>query len=53
MCNQIGGGSRVGSSKIPKGPLASLPGAFLAEACEFNRSFHHHRPTIGLINNLE
>jgi UDP-N-acetylmuramate--alanine ligase len=53
MCDQIGGGSRVGSNKIPKGPLASLPGAFLAEACEFNRSFHHHRPTIGLINNLE
>jgi UDP-N-acetylmuramate--alanine ligase len=53
MCPQIGGGSRVGSNTIPKGSMRGLPGAFLAEACEFNRSFHHHRPTIGLINNLE
>jgi UDP-N-acetylmuramate--alanine ligase len=52
-CPQIGGGSRVGSNTIPKGPMKGLPGAFLAEACEFNRSFHHHRPTIGFINNLE
>jgi UDP-N-acetylmuramate--alanine ligase len=29
------------------------PGIFVAEACEFNRSFHHHRPTFALINNLE
>src|SRR5262245_46910313 len=52
-CPQIGGGNRVGSNTMPKGPLANLPGAFLAEACEFNRSFHHPRPTIGLINNIE
>jgi UDP-N-acetylmuramate--alanine ligase len=25
----------------------------VAEACEFNRSFHHHRPLLGLINNIE
>jgi UDP-N-acetylmuramate--alanine ligase len=39
--------------QIPFGPLRGRPGILLAEACEFNRSFHHHRPTIGLINNIE
>src|SRR5690606_37646243 len=35
------------------GPYAERPGYLIAEACEFNRSFHHHRPTIALINNVE
>jgi UDP-N-acetylmuramate--alanine ligase len=52
-CHQIGGGSRTGGASIPKGALAGSPGILIAEACEFNRSFHHHRPRIGLINNLE
>jgi UDP-N-acetylmuramate--alanine ligase len=53
-CDQIGGGSRVGGPVIPgDGPYASRPGLLVCEACEFNRSFHHHRPTIGLINNIE
>ncbi len=53
-CQQIGGGSRYGSAKVPHdGPYAGKPGLLIAEACEFNRSFHHHRPTIGLINNIE
>jgi UDP-N-acetylmuramate--alanine ligase len=52
-CPQIGGGSRTGAITIPKGTLAGKPGTLIAEACEFNRSFHHHRPTIGLINNIE
>lgn len=53
-CPQIGGGSRTGAAAIPgHGPFAGKPGILLAEACEFNRSFHHHRPTIGLINNIE
>lgn len=53
-CAQIGGGSRTGAPTIPgKGVMAGKPGTLLAEACEFNRSFHHHRPTIGLINNIE
>jgi len=52
-CPQIGGGSRTGGTTIPLGPLKGKPAVLLAEACEFNRSFHHHRPTIGLINNLE
>ncbi len=52
-CDQIGGGSRLGASTIPHGPHAGEGGILITEACEFNRSFHHHRPTIGLINNVE
>ena len=53
-CDQIGGGSRIGASRIPPGgPLAGDPGILVSEACEFNRSFHNHRPTIALINNIE
>lgn len=46
-CAQTGGGSRVGH------PEPNQPNILISEACEFNRSFHHHRPTVGLINNLE
>ena len=53
-CRQIGGGSRVGAPVVPgDGPRSGGPGLFVAEACEFNRSFHHHRPVVGLINNIE
>ncbi|MBC8309275.1 MAG: UDP-N-acetylmuramate--L-alanine ligase [Phycisphaerales bacterium] len=52
-CSQIGGSSRVGSSKIPQGPLEGKCGVLVSESCEFNRSFHDHVPTIGLINNIE
>ena len=52
-CEQIGGGSRTGAATIPSGPHAGEGGILITEACEFNRSFHHHRPSIGLINNLE
>ncbi|MBC23954.1 MAG: UDP-N-acetylmuramate--L-alanine ligase [Phycisphaerae bacterium] len=53
-CEQIGGGSRCGAMRIPgDGPYGDQPGILLAEACEFNRSFHHHRPVLGLINNIE
>jgi UDP-N-acetylmuramate--alanine ligase len=53
-CRQIGGGSRTGSEVIPGGgSMAGKPGILLCEACEFNRSFHHHRPQMGLINNIE
>jgi UDP-N-acetylmuramate--alanine ligase len=52
-CAQIGGGSRTGSATIPAGPCKDEPGILIAEACEFNRSFHHHRPQISLINNVE
>ncbi len=53
-CPQIGGGSRTGADTVPgDGPLAGRPGLLVAEACEYNRSFHHHRPVIGLIGNIE
>ncbi len=52
-CEQLGGGSRTGATKIPMGRLHGSDGVLVCEACEFNRSFHHHAPTIGLINNIE
>jgi len=39
---QLGGGSRSGTGA-----------AFVAEACEFDRSFHNLRPTIACITNIE
>ena len=39
---QLGGGSRSGSSDF-----------FVAEACEFDRSFHHLHPQVALITNIE
>ena len=39
---QLGGGSRSGSGQ-----------AFIAEACEYDRSFHHLRPKVALITNIE
>ncbi len=53
VCPQIGGGSRTGAERIPAGPMEGKAGVLLCEACEFNRSFHHHHPQIGLINNIE
>ncbi len=44
-CEQIGGGSRTGRS----GP----GGILVAEACEFDRSFHHLHPTHAVILNVE
>lgn len=48
-----GGGFRTGAERIPSGPLLGQPGIMVAEACEYDRSFHNHRPTIALINNVE
>lgn len=47
------GGYRMGSAEITSGPFTGRPGLLLAEACEFNRSFHHHRPVVGAIANCE
>ncbi len=41
-CQQIGGGWRVGSSKL-----------LVAEACEFDRSFHNFHPRHAVILNIE
>ena len=65
QCGQLQGGSlgsavfskpagfRVGASEVPIGPYAGRPGLLIAEACEFNRSFHNLRPTIGAVTNVE
>ncbi|MCA9284629.1 MAG: UDP-N-acetylmuramate--L-alanine ligase [Phycisphaerales bacterium] len=53
VCPQIGGGSRTGGDSIPTGSLAGRPGILVCEACEFNRSFHHHHPHLALVNNIE
>ncbi|MGD1915029.1 MAG: UDP-N-acetylmuramate--L-alanine ligase [Phycisphaerales bacterium] len=46
-------GSRLGSPEIPSGPRFGATGLLVAEACEFNRSFHNLRPTIAGIGNIE
>lgn len=46
-------GFRLGSDAIPLGNLEHQPGLLLAEACEFNRSFHHLHPTIAAIMSVE
>lgn len=51
--NETGVGYRVGSAKIPRGAMAGRDGVLLVEACEFNRSFHHLRPTIASIGQIE
>jgi UDP-N-acetylmuramate--alanine ligase len=52
-CEQIGTSS-PGAPRIPgDGPMGGEPGILICEACEFNRSFHNHHPTVALINNVE
>lgn len=46
-------GFRLGASRIPTGPLKGQPGLLLAEACEFNRSFHNLAPRLGAIGSVE
>ena len=46
-------GFRVGAERIPAGALRGEPGVLVAESCEFNRSFHHHRPAIASISAIE
>lgn len=54
-CSQLGpgGGYRIGAATIPSGPLAGQPGILVAEACEFNRSFHNYRPRFATITSVE
>ncbi|MCA9303824.1 MAG: UDP-N-acetylmuramate--L-alanine ligase [Phycisphaerales bacterium] len=62
-CNQLANGAlgeagkpvgyRVGPSTIPTGAHAGKPGVLIAEACEFNRSFHNLHPTIASIASIE
>jgi UDP-N-acetylmuramate--alanine ligase len=46
-------GFRLGSSTIVGGDWRGLPGVLVAEACEFNRSFHNFRPTLASISSVE
>jgi UDP-N-acetylmuramate--alanine ligase len=46
-------GYRVGNGVIPVGSRKGELGVLLAEACEFNRSFHHLRPTVASIAQIE
>lgn len=46
-------GCRIGAESVPTGPLAGAPGFLLAEACEFNRSFHHLQPQVAAITSVE
>ncbi len=50
---ETGVGFRVGSQAVPIGDLAGKPGLLLAEACEFNRSFHNLAPMVGSISQIE
>ncbi len=50
---KTGSGFRLGSEKVPTGPLEGAPGVILAEACEFNRSFHNYRPRVASISSVE
>src|SRR5438876_119125 len=46
-------GFRLGSDLIPRGGLAGRPGLLIAEACEFNRSFHNYHPMVASISSVE
>ncbi len=46
-------GFRLGSQAIPAGQWLGRPGLLVAEACEFNRSFHHLHPTVASISSVE
>ncbi|MBC7835127.1 MAG: UDP-N-acetylmuramate--L-alanine ligase [Phycisphaerales bacterium] len=52
-CPQLGGNFRLGATTLPKGSLRGQPGLLLAEACEFNRSFHNYRPRVAAITAVE
>ncbi len=46
-------GFRLGSAIIPTGSMEGKPGFLVAEACEYNRSFHNFRPTFASIASVE
>lgn len=52
-CPQLGGGFRLGAPAIPAGELKGKPGLLVAEACEFNRSFHNYHPRMAVITSVE
>ena len=46
-------GFRLGAPIVPAGPFEGRAGLLIAEACEFNRSFHNFRPMIASISAVE
>lgn len=59
-CQQLAGsgagtntGFRLGADVIAVGPHTGRPGVLLAEACEFNRSFHNYSPVVAAITSVE
>ncbi|MEM7623955.1 MAG: Mur ligase domain-containing protein, partial [Planctomycetota bacterium] len=46
-------GFRVGAESTPVGAYAGKPGLLIAEACEYNRSFHTLAPRVASIGNVE
>lgn len=48
-CEQIGGGARAGGAN----GAGAASDVLIAEACEYDRSFHNFHPTHGLILNVE
>lgn len=55
-CTQIGGGWRAATSASSATRAGDTPGGqgvLVAEACEYDRSFHNFHPTHGLILNVE
>lgn len=46
-------GFRLGADRVPSGPMMGKPGVLVAEACEFNRSFHSLFPNIAAITSVE
>ena len=48
-----GSGFRFGKAEIPSGALAGKPGILVAEACEYERSFHNFRPLMACITSVE
>lgn len=51
--SETGTGFRLGTASIPRGARAGEPGLLVAEACEFNRSFHNFHPTLASISSVE
>ncbi|MCK4871451.1 MAG: UDP-N-acetylmuramate--L-alanine ligase [Phycisphaerales bacterium] len=52
-CRQLGGGSHVGTPTDTTGQLADHPKLLIAEACEYDRSFHSLHPTRAIITSVE
>ncbi|MEM8835428.1 MAG: UDP-N-acetylmuramate--L-alanine ligase [Planctomycetota bacterium] len=46
-------GFRLGNDTIASGTREGEPGVLIAEACEFNRSFHNLHPRVGAITSVE